>query len=102
MHNKISIEAIIQIAIEAGKATLEIYEQDFEVIKKTDDSPLTLADQKSNAVIIEGLKALEIGGDLPIISEETKLLPYSERKDWTYFWLIDPLDGNKRIHQKEW
>jgi 3'(2'), 5'-bisphosphate nucleotidase len=100
MYNNISIEAVIQIAIDAGKATLEIYEQDFEVIKKTDDSPLTLADQKSNAVIIEGLKALSIGGDLPIISEETKLLPYSERKDWEYFWLIDPLDGTKEFIKK--
>lgn len=100
MYNKISIDAIIEIAIEAGKATLEIYEQDFEVIKKKDDSPLTLADEKSNAVIIKGLKALEVGGDLPIISEETKLLSYNERKDWEFFWLIDPLDGTKEFIKK--
>ena len=100
MHNKISIDAIIQIAIDAGKATLEIYEQDFEVIQKADDSPLTLADKKSNAVIIDGLKQLQVGGELPIISEETKLLPYSERKDWEFFWLIDPLDGTKEFIKK--
>lgn len=100
MYNTIKIQELIEIAIAAGKATLEIYEQDFEVIQKADDSPLTLADQKSNTVIIEGLKQLTVGSDLPIISEETKLLPYEERKDWDFFWLIDPLDGTKEFIKK--
>ncbi|MEZ5009178.1 MAG: 3'(2'),5'-bisphosphate nucleotidase CysQ [Chitinophagales bacterium] len=100
MQNKIDIQEVIQIAIAAGKATLEIYDQDFEVIQKADDSPLTMADQKSNTVIINGLKQLSVGNLLPIISEETKLLPYSERKDWEFFWLIDPLDGTKEFIKK--
>lgn len=100
MIEQIDIEAVIDIAIRAGKATLEVYEQDFDVITKSDDSPLTLADQRSNAVIIEGLKKLKVGGDLPIISEETRVLSYEERKDWGLLWLIDPLDGTKEFIKK--
>jgi len=97
MHNRIDIEEVINIAIEAGKSTLEIYEQDFEVMTKEDNSPLTLADQRSNAVILNGLSNLTTGGDLPIISEETRLIPYEERKHWEIFWLVDPLDGTKEF-----
>lgn len=100
MQHKIKIQEVIEIAIAAGKATLEIYNQDFEVIQKEDNSPLTMADQRSNTVIIDGLKQLTVGNKLPIISEETKLLPFSERKDWEYFWLIDPLDGTKEFIKK--
>ena len=100
MQNRIDIEEVIRIAVEAGKATLEIYEQDFDVVTKEDNSPLTQADERSNAVIIDGLEKLNIGGDLPIISEETKLLPYEDRKDWQHFWLIDPLDGTKEFIKK--
>lgn len=100
MQHKINIQEVIEIAIAAGKATLEIYNQDFEVIQKADNSPLTMADQRSNTVIIDGLKQLTVGNNLPIISEETKLLPFSERKDWEYFWLIDPLDGTKEFIKK--
>ncbi|MEO0472500.1 MAG: 3'(2'),5'-bisphosphate nucleotidase CysQ, partial [Bacteroidota bacterium] len=34
---------------------------------------------------------------VPIISEETRALPYEERKDWEWFWLVDPLDGTKEF-----
>jgi len=100
MENKINIEEIIDIAIEAGKATLEIYEQDFEVITKADNSPLTMADERSNAIIVKGLSELSVGSELPVISEETKLLSYEERKDWDILWLVDPLDGTKEFIKK--
>ena len=46
-----SLSILVGIARQAGKAILEIYDSDFEVIRKADGSPLTLADQNANAII---------------------------------------------------
>ncbi|MCL4115778.1 UNVERIFIED_CONTAM: hypothetical protein GTU68_051701 [Idotea baltica] len=62
---------------------------------KSDDSPLTKADKAANAVIVDGLKKLDI--IYPIISEEEKLVSYEDRKDYHRFWLVDPLDGTKEF-----
>jgi len=90
-------EKVGAIARRAGEAVLEIYnqEEDFEVEKKEDDSPLTRADRKANQVICEGLEELDL--DFPVISEENKEIPYEQRKDYEYFWLVDPLDGTKEF-----
>ncbi len=74
------IQEIIAIAVEAGKEIMAVYEMDFTVELKGDNSPLTLADQKSNNIIIASLK--ELFPDIPVISEETKLIHYEERKNW--------------------
>jgi len=95
MHERIDIDKILTIAEEAGKATLEIYNREFSVEEKDDRTPLTEADIKSNEIILEGL--VKHYPDIPYISEETKLIPYEERRDWTHFWLIDPLDGTKEF-----
>src|SRR5262245_37492325 len=89
----INIQQIIDLAREAGDAIMQIYSQDFSVETKGDNSPLTQADKKSNAVIVNGLKKMY--PEIPIISEETKLIPYDERKNWKIYWLVDPLDGTK-------
>ena len=88
---------VVEIAKRAGDKILEIYadESRFGVETKSDDSPLTQADKQANDVIIEGLLGLDV--DYPIISEETKLKPYEERKDYDRFWLVDPLDGTKEF-----
>ena len=86
---KISVEA----AIEAGKKILEVYENEFEVETKTDNSPLTEADKKSHHAIKDILSSL----DIDMLSEEGKLMSYEERKSWKKFWLIDPLDGTKEF-----
>ena len=90
------LKLAIQAAIEAGEAIMEIYQQDFEVEYKSDDSPLTIADQKSNEVIMKHLQTQRI----PIISEENKQLEYSERKEWSRCWIVDPLDGTKEFIKK--
>ncbi|MCB0638471.1 MAG: 3'(2'),5'-bisphosphate nucleotidase CysQ, partial [Lewinella sp.] len=86
-----------EIARRAGDAIMTIYENeaDFGVETKADDSPLTRADQASNAVINEGLEALAF--QAPIVSEENKEVPYPVRKDYRHFWLVDPLDGTKEF-----
>ena len=89
---------LLQIAtkasIEAGKAILEIYEsEDFDAQLKDDNSPLTKADINANVVIESYLK----NTPYPIISEENKNKDFSERKNWEYCWIVDPLDGTKEF-----
>jgi 3'(2'), 5'-bisphosphate nucleotidase len=88
------INKIIQTSLEAGKKILEIYNSNkFSIESKADESPLTTADLASNTIINQDLKPL----GLPILSEENKQIPYEDRKDWTEFWLVDPLDGTKEF-----
>ena len=58
---------------------------------KDDNSPVTLADIRSNRAIVDYLKAAK--PTYPIISEEHPLPTFDIRKSWERFWLIDPLDG---------
>ena len=101
MLDQIDIQDIVKIAKDAGKAIMKIYNQDFAVEYKTDNSPLTIADQKANEIIVSALNQLPVNSllnqSIPILSEEGKRTPYDERKNWNYFWLIDPLDGTKEF-----
>lgn len=97
-YKEINVQTIIDIAFRAGAAIMEVYAQDFDVEIKGDNSPLTAADRKANAVILEGLQANY--PDIPYISEEVKATAYDERKNWSRFWLIDPLDGTKEFIKK--
>ncbi|MRI63413.1 3'(2'),5'-bisphosphate nucleotidase [Ornithobacterium rhinotracheale] len=87
------LQKAIQAALQAGQEILKIYEQDFAVEHKADESPLTQADLASNRVIVDFLKNTQI----PIISEEMQQEEYALRKDWARFWLVDPLDGTKEF-----
>lgn len=89
---------LIQISIEAGQEIMKIYVKDFNVELKADESPLTEADKAANSVIVNALK--DLYPNIPIISEENKLLEYEERKDWEWCWLVDPLDGTKEFIKK--
>ncbi|NOX68468.1 MAG: 3'(2'),5'-bisphosphate nucleotidase CysQ [Gammaproteobacteria bacterium] len=88
-------DPLVTLAEEAGRAILEIYETDFDVEKKDDQSPLTKADLASNARIVAGLEKLT--PEIPIISEEVGLADFEERRQWDCYWLIDPLDGTKEF-----
>jgi 3'(2'), 5'-bisphosphate nucleotidase len=84
----------IGAALLAGKRIMEVYDtEDFGVTEKADHSPLTLADRAAHEII--ALKLQETG--LPLLSEEGRNIPYSERVDWNRFWLVDPLDGTKEF-----
>ncbi len=89
---------IIRIADEAGERILPIYESDFEVHYKEDQSPITAADVASHDVIVKGLE--HITPDIPILSEEGASIPWEDRKHWRRFWLIDPIDGTKEFTQR--
>lgn len=92
------IEEVIAIAKEAGNKILDFYDDDIEVESKADDSPLTKADLAAHHYIIDNLKVLT--PDLPIISEESGVPEFEERKIWNKYWLVDPLDGTKEFIKK--
>jgi 3'(2'), 5'-bisphosphate nucleotidase len=91
------VKEIIGIAKEAGEAILEYYKDsaDMDISRKDDDSPLTKADLAAHNIIINALP--KIDPDTPIISEESGVPDYEERKDWSKFWIVDPLDGTKEF-----
>ncbi|SNR92204.1 3'(2'),5'-bisphosphate nucleotidase CysQ [Desulfurobacterium atlanticum] len=81
----------ITTALKAGDAIMKIYERDFTVEEKADNSPLTEADRVSHKIIVTHLH------DFPVLSEEGKEIPYEERKNWEKLWIVDPLDGTKEF-----
>lgn len=89
------LESAVELSRKAGEAILQVYATDFAVQSKDDDSPLTRADMASHRIIDAGLRALT--PDLPIISEESGLAPFAERRQWQRYWLVDPLDGTREF-----
>ena len=98
MLKEINLEDIVAIAKEAGDAIMKIYKKDFAVEYKKDDSPLTEADTKANEIICS--KLLKLYPTTPIMSEENKQTEYEVRKNWEYYWCIDPIDGTKEFIKK--
>ena len=94
----IDMDVLLKAAERAGEAILDVYAQDFEVETKKDQSPLTEADRRANTVILDALQ--EHYPNIPVISEETKSVPFEQRRDWKWFWLVDPLDGTKEFIKK--
>jgi 3'(2'), 5'-bisphosphate nucleotidase len=89
-----NLKTAITAALEAGKVILDIYHSDdFEVELKGDNSPLTKADTASHNVIMSYLS----NTDIPVLSEEGKSIPYTDRKDWNQLWIVDPIDGTKEF-----
>ncbi len=86
----------VEIASTAGAAILEFFEDgDFEQFSKLDESPVTSADYAANEIVMRELTRLT--PNIPIMSEEIENIPLSERRLWTRYWLIDPLDGTQEF-----
>ena len=95
VSSKISqLETIIDAITKAGDKILEIYESDFQVEKKDDNSPITKADLESNKIIKESLLQTRI----PILSEEDA--DDKSRMDSDKVWIVDPLDGTQDFVNK--
>jgi 3'(2'), 5'-bisphosphate nucleotidase len=89
------IEPVRRLAHNAGKQILDIYDTAFTIAEKADHSPLTEADLASHQTIVDGLSQLT--PNLPILSEESADMPFAERRRWTEYWLVDPLDGTREF-----
>jgi len=96
MQSRDYLLSAIRASVEAGRAILEIYNSDFSVQMKGDQTPLTMADKRSHAIIVRHLEKTGV----PILSEEGKDIPYQERKSWNLLWMVDPLDGTKEFIQR--
>ena len=99
MLTTVELEAIAgdirNISHRAGRAILDVYEQDFSVTHKQDDSPLTQADLASNTIICDALAALT--PNIPLLSEESAEIDFATRSQWRQYWLVDPLDGTREF-----
>ncbi len=82
---------------EAGAAIMDIYRDPghIKVLDKADQSPLTEADLAANRILVDRLQAMR--PDTPILSEESRQAPWSERKHWSELWIVDPLDGTREF-----
>lgn len=86
-------EVMRKLAIEAGAKIMDIYNSDdFEVQLKSDDSPVTVADQAADDLISAGLKAAF--PDVALVTEEQS---DSHDQDVDTFLIVDPLDGTKEF-----
>jgi 3'(2'), 5'-bisphosphate nucleotidase len=90
-----ALERLLRIASAAAAETLRFYEDSSQVTLKTDGSPVTAADHAAHDRIVEELTAWD--ATVPIVSEESVVPSYEERRRWRRFWLVDPLDGTKEF-----
>jgi 3'(2'), 5'-bisphosphate nucleotidase len=88
--------AAMHTSIKAGDAIREVYNSAFSVQHKIDQTPLTAADRVSHQIVVDRLSSRTLCR-FPVLSEEGKAIPFEERTDWEYFWLVDPLDGTKEF-----
>jgi len=90
--NTLLFKAILA-SVEAGKEILKVYDTAFDVEYKSDDTPLTQADQNASDKIIELLSDTNI----PVLSEEGEHFVFEIRKLLNELWIVDPLDGTKEF-----
>ncbi|MDF0602177.1 3'(2'),5'-bisphosphate nucleotidase CysQ [Psychromarinibacter sp. C21-152] len=92
-----NLESVMRrLALEAGDAILTIYRaEDFEVRSKSDESPVTEADEAADALISTGLRAAF--PEVPLVTEEQAA---SHGQTVSTFLIVDPLDGTKEFVQR--
>jgi 3'(2'), 5'-bisphosphate nucleotidase len=86
------------LALAAGKAVMDVFNGECVVAHKADASPVTVADQAAEKIILAGLRAAY--PDIPCVAEEEVaqgLVPPALRQE---FFLVDPLDGTKEFIRK--
>ena len=89
------IDTLIELATEAGMVIREIYESGkFSTAIKSDNSPVTTADEKANEIILRALE--QRFPKIPAISEESENKTLETGK----YFIIDPLDGTKGFLNK--
>ncbi|WP_119422623.1 3'(2'),5'-bisphosphate nucleotidase CysQ [Desertibaculum subflavum] len=86
---------LVQLAEQAGQAILEIYATDFAARAKADASPVTDADERAEAIILDGLRRLTPA--IPVVAEESAAAGRAPTLTGGPFWLVDPLDGTREF-----
>ena len=96
-----TILAIVDLCHSAANVILTHYDaagDGIAVQKKADHSPLTEADLASHRVFEEGLRRLT--PHLPLLSEESDAQALRQRRQWSRFWMVDPLDGTREFIER--
>lgn len=93
-QNLQQLSDILQQASAIIVAEYERYQRggQFQIDRKSDNSPVTQADLKAHRFISQALA--ELTPKLPLLSEEGE---HNERHQWQRFWMLDPLDGTKEF-----
>ena len=92
MSNEQLLNIALESAKKAGVEVMKYYrDKSFTAELKEDESPVTCADLAANDILMDQLRTLT--PDIPIISEEVGTVSLSERKHWSKYWLLDPIDG---------
>jgi 3'(2'), 5'-bisphosphate nucleotidase len=90
------VEAMRKLSLQAGAKIMEIYDaDDFDVKVKSDDSPVTAADEAADAIISAGLRAAF--PDVMLVTEEQSV---THDTTGDTFLIVDPLDGTKEFIQR--
>lgn len=91
------VSQILELLNSASRAILKHYHSAAaaEYQNKTDATPLTEADLIAHRCICQGLH--QIFPDIPILSEESDAKVKRLRRQWTEYWLVDPLDGTREF-----
>ncbi|MEE4245262.1 MAG: 3'(2'),5'-bisphosphate nucleotidase CysQ [Kangiellaceae bacterium] len=93
------IDPLIALSRLASNSILDFYQKkEIAVSYKANNTPLTEADIASHRIISDGLEQLT--PDVPIISEESKSIAFLTRRQWSTYWLIDPLDGTREFIER--
>lgn len=87
-----TLEELAVLARDAGREIYDVWKAGFTVTTKLDGSPVTIADQRAEAIILAGLK--QLAPDTPVIAEEESAAGRTPTIKH-HFFLVDPLDGTK-------
>ena len=89
------IPDINKVAQGAGKKINQYFNSSYEIDYKQDKSPVTTADIAAHEYIADHLGILT--PDVPLLSEESTQIGFTERNSWEAYWLVDPLDGTREF-----
>lgn len=89
------LESVKQIARDACGVIMSIYRDSIEITAKSDSSPLTQADMAAHRLITARLS--DLTPSWPVLSEESGADDIQNRRSWSTFWLVDPLDGTREF-----
>lgn len=93
------LPVVLMVAKKAANSIIEVYQQkdlkNVQTYLKSDLSPVTSADMSAHDIIVKAL--LSLTPNIPLISEEGRVVPFKERSLWSRYWLVDPLDGTKEF-----
>lgn len=92
------IERLEALACRAGQAIMEVYREGAEVRSKADHTPVTIADERAEAIILKGLRSAY--PDMACVSEEEISAGIGPTSTGRRFFLIDPLDGTREFISK--